>query len=193
MRNTMHQTRRAAALGLATAALGSAFTLGSSGVATAQPIPPSGPSQGNNANPPSGVFGSETQPVPEPHDMLEGTLLWEDMQWPNWHNIADRGWHTANAWYDSIRQTNYVQRIFTGGRYQDNEGRLRRFLNSGMAGDDSRDYTGTFQEYNTTIYTVPGSSADPRRDARRVVRAILTGDTWWTNDHYSTFNYMGRT
>ena len=28
--------------------------------------------------------------------------------------------------------------------------------------------------------------------AARVVRAIGTGDLFWTDDHYSTFHYMGR-
>ncbi|MER6717047.1 hypothetical protein [Streptomyces sp. NPDC000877] len=40
MRNTTQRTRRAIALGLAAAALGGGLTLGSSGAAVAQPIPP---------------------------------------------------------------------------------------------------------------------------------------------------------
>jgi hypothetical protein len=124
--------------------------------------------------------------------MVEGTRFWEDMQWPNWRNIASREWYTATSWIDPARHTQVRERIFTGGRYQDNDGRLRRFLNSGLAGDDSRDYTGTFQEYNTTIYDRQRDDVVPRRDANRIIRAISTGDLFWTDDHYSTFHYAGR-
>ncbi|MDQ0688476.1 MULTISPECIES: hypothetical protein [Streptomyces] len=192
MRNATHRTRRAVALGLATAALGSALTLAGSGAATAQPIPPSGPSQSNNGGGPSGVSGSVTHPDPEPHDMVQGTDFWRDMGWPNWHNIGNQHWFTGASWVDPARRTQVREIVYTGGQYQDRDGRLRAFLNAGLAGTSARGYTGTFQEYNTTVYVTPANGAAPRRDARRVVRAINTGDVWWTNDHYSTFHYMGR-
>ena len=65
-------------------------------------------------------------------------------------------------------------------------------VHDSSAGSSSTGYTGTFQEYNTTVYHTQLNAAIPRRDANRIVRAINTGDLFWTNDHYSTFHYMGR-
>ncbi|MFD5478654.1 hypothetical protein [Streptomyces hawaiiensis] len=191
MRNTTQRTRRAIALGLAAAALGGGLTLGSSGAAVAQPIPPSGPNQSNN-NPPAGVFGSQAQHQPAPHDMTRGIGYWYDQQWPNWHNIGDRQWFPGHPVRDARTGQTVQTIIYTGGRYQDYDGRLRAFMNAGLAGTSSIGYRGTFQEYNTTVYTGTQNSNVPRRDARRIVRALTTGDVWWTNDHYSTFHYLGR-
>ncbi|KOG11427.1 hypothetical protein [Streptomyces viridochromogenes] len=189
MRGTRQRTRRAIALGLASAALGTAFSLGSPGAAMAQPIPPSGPSQSG-----SSVAGSSSNPQPAPQDMRDGLDFWRDMGWPNWHNIAGREWFTASAWVDPATHRQHREMIFTGGQYQDRDGALRSFMHAGHAGTSSTamHYMGSFQEYNTTIYTGPVNSAVPRRDARRLVRAVNTGDVWWTDDHYSTFHYMGR-
>ncbi|WP_060877870.1 ribonuclease domain-containing protein [Streptomyces scabiei] len=84
------------------------------------------------------------------------------------------------------------ENIYTGGQYFDRDGALRSFMNGGHAGSAAIGYTGTFQEYNTTVYTSQGSSTVPRRDARRIVRAISSGDVWWTDDHYGSFHYLGR-
>ncbi|MEV5848707.1 hypothetical protein AB0M32_42750 [Streptomyces sp. NPDC051985] len=59
-------------------------------------------------------------------------------------------------------------------------------------GNCGHPYTGTFQEYDTTVWQTQQNVAVPRRDANRIVRAIGTGDVFWTNDHYPTFPYMGR-
>lgn len=193
MRDTRHRTRRAIALGLASAALGTAFSLGSPGAAMAAPIPPSGPNQASTSGS-APVFGSAGHPQSLPHDMQEGLDFWRDMGWPNWHNIGGRDWFTASVWLDPATHAQHRSLVFTGGQYQDRDDALRDFMHNGHASTSSTalHYMGTFQEYNTTVYTTTVNSAVPRRDARRIVRAVNTGDVWWTDDHYSTFHYLGQ-
>ncbi|MFJ2440893.1 MULTISPECIES: ribonuclease domain-containing protein [unclassified Streptomyces] len=186
MRNSI-RSRRTVALALATAALGTALTFGSTGAAMAAGIPGSGPNQQS-----SSVTGSSAHPDALPGDMDEGLDFWQTLGWPNWHNIGTRTWFVASSFVNQSTHQQVQESVFTGGQYQDRDGSLRAFMNNGGAGPSSVGYTGTFQEYNTTVYTTQANSDAPRRDARRVVRALTTGDVWWTNDHYSTFHYMGR-
>ncbi|MET8983156.1 ribonuclease domain-containing protein [Streptomyces sp. NPDC004539] len=190
MRTTTHRTRRTVTLGLAAAALGTALTLGNSGTAMAAPIPPSGPSQSTSNS--ATVTGDQQHLQALPNDMQTGFDLWFHMGWPNWRNIGTRQWFLAGSFADSRTHQQIQENIFTGGQYNDRDGALRDFMNAGGAGTSGPGYTGTFQEYNTTVYTTQGTSAVPNRDARRIVRALSTGDVWWTSDHYSSFHYMGR-
>ncbi|WP_159049431.1 hypothetical protein [Streptomyces sp. NRRL WC-3618] len=119
---------------------------------------------------PAPVSGSAQHTQNPPSNMDLGIDFWENMGWPNWRNLGDREWIEAAHW--------------TQG--------LINFMNSPAAPSSSHGYTGTFQEYNTTIYDRQRDDVVPRRDANRIVRAIGTGDLFWTDDHYSTFHYAGR-
>ncbi|MFD8000410.1 hypothetical protein [Streptomyces mirabilis] len=192
MRNTVSLPKRvsgrnALALGLAAMTLGAGLSLTATGTSVAAPPPaPPAPSA------PAGTSGSSAHPQQPPSYMDQGIELWEHMGWPNWRAIANRNWITAGSFVNPSTHQRVNEIIFSGGRYEDRDGRLRAFLNSGSAGSASMGYTGTFQEYNTTVYHQQLNSAVPRRDANRIVRAVNTGDLFWTNDHYSTFHYMGR-
>ena len=54
--------------------------------------------------------------------------------------------------------------VFTGGRFYDRDQGLINFMNSPAAPSSSHGYTGTFQEYNTTIYDRQRDDVVPRRD-----------------------------
>ncbi|WNM35744.1 hypothetical protein RKE30_37985 [Streptomyces sp. Li-HN-5-11] len=189
--------------GLIIAAPGSAIAAGGGG-ATSNSVPPpppinagngggtgaSGGAVVNSAVP--GVFGTGDSPQQPPTSMEEGFQLWQGMDWPNWRAIGNREWFPAGSFVDPRTRHRVHELVFTGGRYYDRDNRLRDFLNRGLGASSSRPYPGTFQEYNTTVYTRQVASSIPRRDANRIVRAVGTGDTWWTTDHYSTFHYMGQ-
>ncbi|MFD0441176.1 hypothetical protein [Streptomyces chartreusis] len=141
------------------------------------------------APPPQGAIQSSpplTNQQP-PSYMQDGIRLCSTMGWPNWRNLGNREWITAGQYLDPSTHRRINEIVFTGGRYEDRDGRLHAMLSQG-----GHTYTGTFQEYNTTVWQTRQNVAVPRRDANRIVRAITTGDVFWTNDHYSTFHYMGR-
>jgi len=145
-----------------------------------------------SAAPPPPVAGSSSNPQNPPGYMWQGITFWGQLDWPNFRNIGDREWFEAASFVDPRTHQQVHDIVFTGGRFYDRDGRLTAFLNSGQAGSSSRGYTGTFQEYNTTIYHQQVNDAIPRRDAARIIRAIGTGDVFWTDDHYTSFHYMGR-
>lgn len=178
------RTRRAMAAGLASAALGACLTLVGAGTSVAQaPPPPPAPAP---------VSGSTAHPQQPPTYMDEGIRLWEQLGWPNFHNLGNRDWVTAGSFVNPSTRQRVNEIVFTGGWYQDRDGSLRRFMDSGQAGPSSVHAGGAFQEYNTTVYHQQLNAAIPRRDANRIVRNVRTGDVFWTNDHYGSFHYMGR-
>ncbi|NUQ97166.1 MAG: hypothetical protein HOY79_11590 [Streptomyces sp.] len=125
--------------------------------------------------------------------MQEKTLkAWQGIGWPNWRNIGDRddSWQIS-SWVDQFgaRHGEWVE---TGGRYFDNGDSLREFMNGGGAGPSSRDYTGSFQEYVAHTFDHDPSGEGERTGKDRFVRAINTGDTWITWDHYKNFIYLGK-
>ena len=176
MKKLVVKSRRAFAVGFVASTLALGIGVAAPGVASAQPAPVSGSAQ-HTQNPPS--------------NMELGIDFWENMGWPNWRNLGDREWIEAAHWTDSNGVT-HSDFVFTGGRFYDRDQGVINFMNSPAAPSSSHGYTGTFQEYNTTIYDRQRDDVVPRRDANRIVRAIGTGDLFWTDDHYSTFHYAGR-
>ncbi|MEW2114940.1 hypothetical protein AB0945_07070 [Streptomyces sp. NPDC005474] len=176
MKTFLNKTRGVLATGLAISALALGMGVAAPGVASAQPAP---------------VWGNAHNTQPPPAYMDRGIDLWAGMGWPNWRNIGDREWFEGDR-YEDVNGRNHYRIIFTGGRFYDRDQGLTNFMNSPAAPSSSRGYTGTFQEYNTTIYDRQQPDDIPRRDAVRIVRAIGTGDLFWTDDHYSTFHYAGR-
>lgn len=181
MKKLVAKARGAMALVLAASelVLGLGVAVPSAAVAQAPPSKP--PVQGN----------SQHIQMP-PNHMSRAIDFWHDMHWPNWHNVGDREWFEANRYQDARTGRDVHELVYTGGRFYDYDGRLRAFMNSQNAPSTSRGYTGTFQEYNTTIYNQPVDDSIPNRNVYRIVRAISTGDMFWTDDHYWTFHYMGR-
>ncbi|WP_055535459.1 hypothetical protein [Streptomyces graminilatus] len=164
-------------MGLATSALALGLGIAAPGAAFAAPAP---------------VSGSSSNPELPPNDMVEGIDYWHNMQWPNWRNIGNREWFEVAHWEENGNGQTHHEMVFTGGQFFDRDGALRNFMNNGPAPSSSHGYTGSFQEYNTTIYDRVEADDIPRRDARRIIRAIGTGDMFWTTDHYATFHYAGR-
>ncbi|MEU5045912.1 hypothetical protein [Streptomyces griseorubiginosus] len=125
--------------------------------------------------------------------MQDYTLnLWRNLGWPNWRGIGDRdaSWQVSN--YVDQRGNRHDEWIETGGRYWDNGGSLRDFMNGGGAGSSSRNYRGTFQEYIAHYFDHNPRGEGERTGQDRFVRAINTGDVWFTRDHYKSFTYLGK-
>ncbi|WP_405770814.1 hypothetical protein [Streptomyces sp. NBC_01538] len=175
MKTFLNKTRGVLATGLAISALALGMGVAAPGVASAQPAP---------------VGGSAQHTQAPPSNMDRAIDFWAGMGWPNWRNIGDREWIEA-ARHDDSNGVHY-EIVFTGGRFYDRDQGIINFMNSPAAPSSSHGYTGTFQEYNTTIYDRQRDDEVPRRDRNRIVRAIGTGDLFWTDDHYSTFHYAGR-
>jgi hypothetical protein len=116
---------------------------------------------------------------------------WERLGWPNWRGIGDRdaSWQVA-SWVDHLGN-HHREWIETGGRYWDNGNSLRDFMNQGEAGPSSRNYRGTFQEYNAHIFDHRPQFGEKTYN-ERFVRAISTGDLWVTYNHYKSFSYLGK-
>ncbi|WP_217210795.1 hypothetical protein [Streptomyces sp. AC550_RSS872] len=128
-----------------------------------------------------------------PGKMQDKTLkAWQGIGWPNWRNIGDRdeSWQvSSHVDHLGIPHSEWVE---TGGRYWDNGGSLRDFMNEGHAGASSSNYRGTFQEYIAHTFDHDPSGEGERTGKDRFVRAINTGDTWITWDHYKSFIYLGK-
>ncbi|WP_333493421.1 hypothetical protein [Kitasatospora cathayae] len=177
------RSRRAMAVGLASAALGACLSFAGAGTSVAAPPPPPAPAP---------VSGSDAHPQQPPAFMVDAIRLWEQIGWPNATNIGNREWVNAGSFVNPSTHQRVNELLFTGGTYNDRDGSLRRFMNTGGAGPSSVNAGGAFQEYNTTVYHVPENSNIPGRDTNRIVRNIRTGDVFWTTDHYKSFHYMGR-
>jgi hypothetical protein len=140
------------------------------------------------------VTGNEQNPGKlTPGKMQAYTLnLWRNFGWPNWRGIGDRdaSWQVTN--YVDQRANRHEEWIETGGRYYDNGDSLRDFMNGGGAGSSSRGYQGTFQEYIAHFFDHNPSGEGERTGQDRFVRAISTGDVWFTRDHYKSFIYLGK-
>ena len=140
------------------------------------------------------VSGDEQHPGRlTPGKMQDKTLkAWQGIGWPNWRNVGDRddSWQIS-SWVDQFgaRHGEWVE---TGGRYFDNGDSLRDFMNEGHAGASSSNYQGTFQEYIAHTFDHDPSGEGERTGKDRFVRAINTGDTWITWDHYKSFTYLGK-
>ncbi|MDC0767656.1 hypothetical protein [Streptomyces sp. HD] len=149
---------------------------------------------GANSKGKAPVTGDEQHPQKlTPGKMQDKTLkAWQGIGWPNWRNIGDRddSWQIS-SWVDQFgaRHGEWVE---TGGRYFDNGGSLREFMNEGHAGASSSNYQGTFQEYVAHTFDHNPNGEGERTGQDRFVRAINTGDTWFTRDHYKTFSYLGK-
>ncbi|MGW6902879.1 hypothetical protein [Streptomyces sp. NPDC054940] len=117
---------------------------------------------------------------------------WEQLGWPNWRGIGDRdaSWQVA-SWTDPSTAKKHIEWVETGGRYWDNGHSLRDFMNSGGAGPSSRNYQGTFQEYNADTFDHRLREGEATGNSR-FVRAINTGDLWVTYNHYKSFLYLGK-
>ena len=125
--------------------------------------------------------------------MQDYTLgLWRDMGWPNWRGIGDRdvAWE-VNNYYDR-HGNHHHEWIETGGRYFDKGDSLRDFMNEGHAGSSSTKYKGTFQEYIAHYFDHNPNGEGERTGQDRFVRAINTGDVWFTRNHYKSFIYLGK-
>jgi hypothetical protein len=168
---------------------GIALTLAAAGLVLGLGI--AAPGAASAAPPPPPVSGSSSNPQNPPGYMWQAIVFWGQLEWPNFRNVGDREWFEAASFVDPSTHQQVHDIVFTGGRFYDYDGRLRAFMNSGQAGP-SNGYTGAFQEYNTTIYHQRINDNIPRRDSARIVRALGTGDVFWTDDHYKNFHYMGR-
>ncbi|HEY8978571.1 MAG TPA: hypothetical protein VIU15_03180 [Streptomyces sp.] len=117
--------------------------------------------------------------------------LWQALHFPSWRDVGDRDdQFEVNSWTDQFG-VHHEEWLETGGRYWDNGGSLRDFMNGGGAGPSSRNYAGTFQEYVAHSFDHrPGWGE--RTGSDRFVRAISSGDTWVTYDHYKSFIYLGK-
>ncbi|MFJ4202874.1 hypothetical protein ACIP2Y_25040 [Streptomyces sviceus] len=146
----------------------------------------------NNGKAP--ITGDEQNPGRlTPGKMQAYTLnLWRNFGWPNWRGIGDRdaSWD-VNDYVDS-RGNRHQEWIETGGRYWDNGNSLRDFMNEGRAGSSSQGYQGTFQEYIAHYFDHNPNGEGERTGQDRFVRAINTGDVWFTRDHYNSFTYLGK-
>lgn len=140
------------------------------------------------------VSGDEQHPGKlTPGKMQDKTLqAWRGIGWPNWRNIGDRD----ESWQVSSRVDHlgipHSEWVETGGRYWDNGNSLRDFMDNGGAGSSSRGYRGTFQEYVAHTFDHDPHGEGERTGKDRFVRAINTGDTWITWDHYKSFIYLGK-
>lgn len=180
MKKLVAKARGAMVLVLAASGLVLGLGVAVPGAASAQTPPP----------PPPPVQGNSHHVQMPPNHMSRAIDFWHDMHWPNWRNIGDREWFEGNRYQDPRTGRDVHELVYTGGRYYDRDGRLMAFMNNGQGPSSS--YAGTFQEYNTTIYNQPVDDSVPRRNVYRIVRAIGTGDMFWTDDHYASFHYMGR-
>ena len=119
--------------------------------------------------------------------------FWRQIQWPNFRNIAGRGYvvNVGNVYNTRTHQEDH-QYIESGGQYADNGGNLTNFLHAGRGTAEGRNYRGAFQEYYGSVYPSDPVRTGIRTGNFRIVRALGTGDTWVSIDHYSTFRYVGR-
>jgi hypothetical protein len=117
--------------------------------------------------------------------------LWQQIGWPNFHNVGDRD-IAFNVEDYHVGATHIQHWIETGGRYYDNGNSLRDFMNRGEAGPSSRGYQGNFQEYVAHYFDHNPNGEGERTGQDRFVRAINTGDVWFTRDHYKSFTYLGK-
>jgi hypothetical protein len=195
--NRFTKVRSAVVMGLAATTL----FLGAGSAIAATPPPgnrlPCGGSSSNcppapapAPSPVPGVQGDWAHTQQPPSYMNSGINIWTRWGWPNWRQGA-RGWYVVSSTVNPATHQQTQDIVYTGGQYYDGDGRLRAFLNAGLAGPLSENYQGTFQEYNTTIYHQVQSPNVPYRNAVRLVRAIGSGALFWTADHYKTFHYMG--
>lgn len=183
-------------------ALAGGGVIADAGTALAQP--PSGACTHTCNNPPAGVS------VQEWNAALEAADFWANHT-PDWHtlnyyrlrsyihldNVAGRGWPgqgSGNRWFGywepSIQRTQF---IYYGGVYNDWNGLLSNYEHQlGRSGSQAyssgNGRTAPYVEYDIDYYGAPNT----QRNARRIVRNPLTGDTFATFDHYQSFEYMGR-
>jgi hypothetical protein len=181
--------------------------LSDTGTAFAQP--PAGYCTQTCNNPPAGVSRAEWNAA------IEAANFWSnhriDFHTVNWaggrsyyhlDQIAGAGWpprSTGNQWFGywdwNLRHTEF---IYYGGTYNDWNGNLSSFERGYHGGTTHNSYStyrdrfgithySPYVEYDIDYYATPGSS----RNARRVVRNSITGATFATFDHYSSWNYMG--
>lgn len=140
------------------------------------------------------VTGDEQHPGKLTPGKMQAVTLdyWKRFGWPNWRGIGDRdaSWKVED--FHDQRGHHYERWIETGGRYFDNGDSLRDFMNEGHAGASSSNYRGTFQEYIAHYFDHDPSGEGERTGQDRFVRAINTGDLWFTRDHYKTFTYLGK-
>ncbi|MDF3147769.1 MULTISPECIES: hypothetical protein [unclassified Streptomyces] len=139
------------------------------------------------------ITGNEQHPGKLTQGKMQAITLklWQNFGWPNWRGIGDRdaSWEVNN--YVDGHGNHHHEWIETGGRYWDNGDSLRDFMNHGEAGPSSRNYRGTFQEYVAHFFDHAPREND-RTGQDRFVRAINTGDVWFTRDHYKSFVYLGK-
>lgn len=139
------------------------------------------------------VTGDEQHPGKLTPGKMQAVTMdyWRRFGWPNWRGIGDRdaSWEVED--FHDQRGHHYERWIETGGRYWDNGDSLRDFMNEGRAGSSSRNYQGTFQEYIAHYFDHRPQFGD-RTGQDRFVRAVNTGDVWFSRDHYNSFVYLGK-
>lgn len=108
------------------------------------------------------------------NDAVNAANFWE--QAPHGH------WPTARAW----EYTGHTW-IYHGGRYYDYDRQLRNYGSNYYGAADTTLYNGPYYEYDVYGHTSTSAS----RGAARLVRNSVTGDVFFSPDHYSNFYYIG--
>lgn len=127
--------------------------------------------------------GTPAQPMAIPRGVQAALNFFRQMGWPNFRNIAYRGWtHDMgnNQWVES------------GGEYYDYGGTLMNFMHRQGQDWAALNYRGTFQEYYGSVYASDPERSGIRTGNFRIVRALGTGDLWVSLNHYTSFRYVGR-
>jgi hypothetical protein len=169
-----------------------------SGTAAAQPPPGQCGAWCNN--PPAGVSQAEW------NEALRAASFWSNHAidaYPNWgvghlDDSAGRGWPGQNGgrrWFDFWNTNQHRnQYIYYGGRFNDYNGDVAFLEQRGQGVSPNRAFstgngrTAPYVEYDIDEY----GSTGVRRNARRIVRNPLTGNTYATFDHYRTFAWLGK-
>lgn len=138
---------------------------------------------GQSCPPAPNVEGSPSQPRAIPRGVQAALNYWRQLGWPNFRNIATRGW---------THQMAPGQWIESGGEYYDYGNALTDDMHRHGQDWAALNYHGTYQEYYGSVYP-----NDPQRSGQatgnfRIVRALGTGDVYVSIDHYKNFRYVGR-
>ncbi|MEU1481344.1 ribonuclease domain-containing protein [Streptomyces sp. NPDC005760] len=149
----------------------------------------------------SGNLNGTTSP---PSGFNTAINYWSSQGWPV--SASNRTHTRILCEWDGVHNycVNHRQFIDGGGRYNDRDGQLRRYLLNGYSGPQvcsqhgstvctgrpASSWIGNFHEYDVNWRHTRGAA----RDAMRIVRVHggpNDGDTFVTTDHYRNFTFIG--
>lgn len=178
--------------------------IASTGTASAQ-TPPGACTHTCN-NPPGGISAADWNAALQAADFWANHYIdfngavwyrfWEYRRLEHWAGHGWPGQATGQRWYGYFDNNQNAQFIYYGGTFNDYNGDVAAFeqnsplthASPSQAFSTGNGRTAPYVEYDMDSYNAPGT----QRNARRIIRNTITGNTFVTYDHYKTFAYLGR-